>query len=63
MSSGGQFVVSPDKEADAFHDYLQAYTDGVGNAVGLGPLDVSTTSGAGDVLDLFKALNGGEYPR
>lgn len=51
------------QEADAFLNYLQAYSDGVGNAVGIGPLDFSTTSGAGDVLDLFKALNGGEYPR
>lgn len=51
------------QEADAFHGYLQAYADGVGNAVGLGPLHFSTASGAGDVLDLFKELNGGEYPR
>lgn len=50
-------------EAYAFLDYLRAYVDEVGNAVGIRPLDFSTTSGAGDVLDLFNVLNGGEYPR
>lgn len=50
-------------EALAFFDYLYKYVDAVGVAVGSGPLDFSVTSGPGDVADLFKALNGGEYPR
>lgn len=50
-------------EARAFFDDLYAYIDSVGIAVGVGPLDFSTTSAAGDVHDLFKALNGGKYPR
>jgi hypothetical protein len=50
-------------EARAFFESLQAYVNAVGNAVGEGPLDFSTTSAAGDAHDLFKALNGGRYPR
>lgn len=50
-------------EALAFFDHLYKYVDAVGIAVGVGPLDFSTTSGPGDVADMFKALNVGEYPR
>ena len=51
------------QEAEAFFEYLHTYVDRVGVAVGEGPLDFSTTSGPGDVADLFKALNDGQYPR
>jgi hypothetical protein len=50
-------------EASAFLEYLHAYVDAVGIAVGEGPLDFSGTSAPGDVADLFKALNRGEYLR
>lgn len=50
-------------EATAFLEYLHAYIDAVGIAVGEGPLDFSTTSASGDVADLFKAMNNGDYLR
>jgi hypothetical protein len=50
-------------EALEFFDHLYTYIDAVGVAVGEGSLDFSTTSGPGDVADLFKALNGGVYLR
>lgn len=50
------------QEVAAFFEYLYEYVDEVGITVGEGPLDFKTTSGPGDVADLFKALNGGEYP-
>jgi AbiU2 len=50
-------------EAQAFFEYLYDYVNRVGNAVGEGPLDISTTSGPGDVADLFRALNGSKYLR
>lgn len=49
--------------ANEFFEHLYDYVNRVGEAVGVGPLDFSTTSGPGDVADLFKALNSGEYPR
>lgn len=48
-------------EASAFLEYLHAYVNAVGIAVGEGPLDFSTTSASGDVADLFKAMNNGDY--
>lgn len=50
-------------EAQAFLVALQTYLDLVGVAVGEGPLDISVSSGPGDVADLFRALNGGQYVR
>ena len=50
-------------EALAFLEQLHAYVDAVGIAVGEGPLDFSVTSAPGDVADLFKALNNGNYVR
>ncbi|ANH68246.1 hypothetical protein [Mitsuaria sp. 7] len=50
------------QESLAFFGYMFNYVDAVGNAIGVGPLDFGTTSSSGDVHDLFKALNGGQYP-
>lgn len=38
---------------------LQTYNDEVGRAVGEGPLDFTSTSGDGDVLDLLRFLRAG----
>lgn len=43
-------------ELESFMDNLQAYTDAVGIALGIGPLDYSVQAGPGDVQDLLKAL-------
>ena len=45
-------------EADvsAFFEDLYRYVDSVGMAIGVGPLDFRTTSGAGDTLDLVRKL-------
>lgn len=45
-------------EADvsAFFENLYRYVDSVGIAIGVGPLDFRTTSGAGDALDLVRKL-------
>lgn len=51
------------QESLAFFEYMFSYVDAVGNAIGVGPLDFGSTSASGDVHDLFKALNGGQYPR
>ena len=45
-----------EEEVSAFFENLQGYVDAVGNAVGVGPLDFRTSSGAGDVLDLIKTV-------
>ncbi len=45
-----------DAELETFMSNVRAYTDAVGIALGLGPLDYETQAGHGDVLDLIKAL-------
>ena len=49
-------------EVSAFFDSLHTYTDEVGVAVGVGPLDYGTLAGPGDVLDLLSLLRGHEAP-
>jgi hypothetical protein len=43
-------------ELESFMADVRRYTDAVGVAVGVGPLDYRTLAGPGDVLDLVKAL-------
>jgi hypothetical protein len=43
-------------DVTAFFENLQAYCDGVGNAVGVGPLDFRCSPGKGDVIDLIAVL-------
>ena len=43
-------------DVSAFFESLYQYVDSVGTAVGVGPLDFRTTSGAGDALDLVRKL-------
>ena len=43
-------------EAFRFFDDLQKFTDAVGIAIGVGPLDYGTQAGSGDVLDLIRVL-------
>ena len=43
-------------EIESFMDNLQAYTDAVGIALGVGPLDYSVQACTGDVQDLLRAL-------
>ncbi|MET4129053.1 hypothetical protein [Roseovarius sp. MBR-6] len=43
-------------EAHEFFEKLQEFTDEVGNAVGVGPLDYRFQPGAGDVQDLIRIL-------
>ena len=45
-----------EEEVTAFFENLYGYVDAVGNAVNAGPLDIRTTAGAGDVLDLIITL-------
>jgi hypothetical protein len=43
-------------ELDEFLNHLQKFNDLVGDALGEGPLDFSTTSGPGDVFELLRVL-------
>ena len=43
-------------QLEKFMSDIRAYTDAVGTALGLGPLDYETQAGHGDVLNLIKAL-------
>ena len=43
-------------ELETFMSSIRAYTDAVGIALGVGPLDYKTQAGPGDVLDLIKVL-------
>ena len=43
-------------ELETFMSNILAYTDAVGIALGVGPLDYKTQAGPGDVLDLIKVL-------
>ena len=49
------------QEAEAFLDYMHDYISVVGDACGARPLDFRSTTGPGDVSDLFRALNGGAW--
>jgi len=43
-------------ELNHFLKNIQNYCDSVGRAIGVGPLDFTCTSGAGDVFDLLSVL-------
>ena len=45
-----------EKELNEFLINIQAYCDGVGNAIGIGPLDFTGSGCEGDVLDFLKYL-------
>jgi len=45
-----------EEELHKFLVNIQAYCDGVGNTIGLGPLDFTGSGCEGDVLDLLKHL-------
>lgn len=47
------------EEVTGFFKNLYCYIDAVGNSIGVGPLDFSNTSGAGDALDLLRYLKVG----
>ena len=48
-----------EEELNEFLSNLQGYCYAVGDAVGVEPLDFTTTAGPGDALDLIKALKRG----
>ena len=48
--------VTTEKELGAFLENIQQYCDAVGRAIGLGPLDFSSSNCPGDVLDLLRVL-------
>jgi len=54
--AGADVGAHPEAELAAFMRNLQLYTDLVGEALGVGPLDYRTQAGPGDVLDLVRAL-------
>ena len=43
-------------KVDSFMNNIRAYTDAVGHATGIGPLDHKTLAARGDVLDLLRQL-------
>ena len=45
-----------ERELESFMADMHSYTDAVGIALGVGPLDYRTQAGPGDVLDLVRAL-------
>lgn len=54
--SAGLIGDHSDIELEKFMSNVRAYTDAVGIALGVGPLDYSSQAGPGDVLDLIKSL-------
>lgn len=50
------------EDVSAFFENLYRYVDVVGDAVGVGPLDFRSTSGAGDALDLLRYLKAALIP-
>ena len=48
---------------ESFMQDLRDYTDAVGNAIGVGPLDYRTQAGPGDVQDLIRVLKRSGNPR
>ena len=57
--SGAVLGITTEEELACFLENIQKYCDEVGRTIGLGPLDISCSSCAGDVNDLLKVL--GEY--
>lgn len=53
---GAVLGATTEKELEAFLENIQKYCDAVGRAIGLGPLDFSSSSCAGDVQNLLKVL-------
>lgn len=47
------------EDVSLFFKCLYHYVDEVGNTIGVGPLDFSSTYGSGDVLDLIRYLKAG----
>ena len=45
-----------EEDLNTFFESMQAFTDVVGNAIGVGPLDYRTQPGSGDVADLISML-------
>ncbi|MGY0561183.1 AbiU2 domain-containing protein [Luteimonas sp. A277] len=45
-----------ESELESFMSNIRAYTDAVGIALGIGPLDYKTQAGSGDVVDLIRTL-------
>ena len=54
--SGVVLGETTDKELDDFLENLQLYCDEVGRAIGIGPLDFSSSACHGDVSDLLRIL-------
>ncbi|MNG14897.1 hypothetical protein D3C84_986890 [compost metagenome] len=54
--SAGLIGEHSDTELENFMSNMQAYTNAVGIALGVGPLDYSSQAGPGDVLDLIRSL-------
>ena len=54
--AGADVGAHPEAELVKFMESLQSYTDLVGAALGVGPLDYRTQAGPGDVIDLVRAL-------
>ncbi len=46
-------------DVSAFFKHLYTYVDEVGRVIGIGPLDFTTTSCPGDVLDLLRVMKTG----
>lgn len=54
--SGVAMGEHPEDEVPKFFANLQRYVDQVGNAVGVGPLDFSSSAAEGDAIDLIRLL-------
>jgi hypothetical protein len=54
--SGTVLGATTEKKLEAFLENIQRYCDTVGRAIGLGPLDFTSSNGSGDVRDLLKIL-------
>nr|WP_298687678.1 hypothetical protein [uncultured Dongia sp.] len=58
VMSGEAQGAHEEAEMEAFFQNVQAYVDEVGNAIGIGPLDISPSGAKGDALDLIRILRG-----
>ena len=54
--SGAVLGATTEKELEVFLENIQKYCDAVGRAIGLGPLDFTSSSCPGDVHDLLRVL-------
>lgn len=54
--SGSILGATTEKELEAFMENIQKYCDAVGRAIGLDPLDFTSSSCPGDVHDLLRVL-------